>query len=184
MNLLYFGKYKYRFRHIYKYINNTTSILELCFGDVYTASFCKKNNINWIGIDIYKNFVEKAKKMGYNAIEKNINEISVFPKSQLCLIMGSLYHFNYNLSLLLEKILASSNKIIISEPIINLSNKKGIIGFLAKKSANAGNGNENYRYTETTLLDELNKFKDKLSYSFNVLERYNKDIIIEIVNEK
>ncbi len=69
-----------------------------------------------------------------------------------------------------------SNRVIISEPIKNLSNNK-YIGFFAKKSANAGNGEEEFRFTEKSFLDMLNHYSKKLSFNYNIVEK-NRDILV------
>jgi ubiquinone/menaquinone biosynthesis C-methylase UbiE len=65
MNVLYLGKYKQRFAPIIdqiKMLPENSKILELCFGDIVIADHCKKNRLEWIGMDINESFVRQAQK--------------------------------------------------------------------------------------------------------------------------
>jgi len=64
MNVIYGGSYRARFELITRFVanNKISSVLELCFGDIIIAEYCKQLNINWKGIDINLGFTEYAKK--------------------------------------------------------------------------------------------------------------------------
>lgn len=176
MNFLYGMKYKKRFENIISLINNEEKdIVELCFGDIFIAKYAKKNNKNWKGFDINDSFVSYAIAEGFDATNKNILLDSI-PKSDVCIMAGSLYHFIDNIEFVLGKMLKSSKKVIISEPIKNLSNNK-YIGFFAKKSANAGNGEEEFRFTEISFLNILNQYKIKLSFEYEIIKK-DRDILV------
>jgi len=180
MNVLYLGKYKRRFERINSIINkNTKNVIEYCFGDIYIARFCKNRNIQWTGYDLNKNFVKYAKKHGYAAINEDITKFSNFPNCDTCIIIGSLYHFNNECFDLLQKMIKSSKQIIISEPIKNLSSSKGIIGYIAKRSANVGKGQEVFRFNEKSLIELIHK----LNVKYKIIS-IDKDIIIEIINDR
>jgi hypothetical protein len=77
--------------------------------------------------------------------------------------------------------LKSSNRVIISEPIKNLSNNK-YLGFFAKKSANAGNagnGEEIFRFSEESFIKILENYKDKLLFSYEIIKK-DRDILVVI----
>lgn len=176
MNFLYGMKYKKRFENIISLINNEEKdIVELCFGDTFIAKYAKENNKNWKGFDINDSFVSYAIAEGFDATNKNILLDSI-PKSDVCIMAGSLYHFIDNIEFVLGKMLKSSKKVIISEPIKNLSNNK-YIGFFAKKSANAGNGEEEFRFTEISFLNILNQYKIKLSFEYEIIKK-DRDILV------
>ncbi len=176
MNILYGMKYKKRFDDIVDLLNeNDENIIELCFGDIYIAEYAKKSNKKWIGLDINDEFILYATKEGYNAIKKDIIT-DALPKGDVCIMAGSLYHFIDNIELVLKKMLGSSNKIIISEPVKNLSNNK-YIGFLAQKSADAGNGNEAFRFTENSFIKTLEKYKENLHFEYETIKK-TRDILV------
>jgi hypothetical protein len=181
MNALYLGNYKNRFLKIIEVIEQESpnSIVELCFGDTFIAAYCHKKNIAWRGIDINAGFVERAQEKGYDAVCDDILLLDSFRKNELCIISGSLYHFNPSQRLtLFQKMFSSSKKILISEPIRNLSDQKGFIGSLARRSANAGKGHESFRYNEQSLKAVLNELSRVLNFTFNIVGFIEKDIII------
>jgi len=180
MNLLYFGGYKSRFKLLFKYIIQSKSVLEICFGDIIIADFCRKNNILWTGYDINESFVNYAKIRGYNAVQSDVKEVEVLPVNDLCIISGSLYHFAEKTDLFFIKILNSSKRIIISEPVKNLSDNRGLIGFIAKHSANSGKGYKKFRYTEKTIIEMIEQQKIKHRFDYKILYKFRKDLIIEI----
>ena len=179
MSLLYKGNYYKRFEPIFKQISGK-KVTEICFGDTIIAEYCKKEAIDWKGIDINAVFVTNALKKGLSAERNDILSIAKLPEADTCIICGSLYHFNISLESLFTKMLESAPLIIISEPVLNLSNTKGIIGKLAKASANVEGKKQAFRFTEKTLLAALEELKEKLHFEYKVVDRFDKDLIIVI----
>ena len=128
-------------------------------------------------------FIKNAKKKGLNAILADISQIERFPKADICIISGSLYHFIHEINLLLRKMLDASPKIIISEPIENLSSQKNIIGVISKILTNAGKGHENFRFDKNSIIEILNKYSDSHQFSYKIVSS-KRDILIEISNDR
>jgi hypothetical protein len=179
MNMLYKGNYNDRFKHIVNHISGK-NVTEICFGDTIIADYCSKNKIGWTGIDINDYFVKNALKMGYHALLADVEKINTFQKADTCIMSGSLYHFHKNPEEILKKMLDCAPVIIISEPVINLSNNKGIIGKLAKASATVNGKKQHFRYTFDTLTAELNSLSKKLSFNYKIAGQFDKDLIIVI----
>jgi hypothetical protein len=74
--------------------------------------------------------------------------------------------------------LSSSRKVLISEPIINLSEQKGLIGFIARRSANAGKGHEHFRYNKQSLKTALDELSNYFNFTYKIVGFIKKDIII------
>jgi hypothetical protein len=182
MSLLYKGKYYKRFESVIKQISGRT-VTEICFGDIVIAGYCKKNSIQWVGVDINEAFVKNALKKGFKAEQKDVQQLKQFPKAETCIICGSLYHFHEDPEALFIKMLACAPRIIISEPVINLSNDNGIIGKLAKASATVNGKKQTFRYTKKTLIQLLDVLSKKLQFEYSVTEQFDKDLIIVIKNE-
>ena len=179
MNLLYKGRYNERFEHITSLISGKKAT-EICFGDTIIAEYCSGNAISWTGIDINENFVKKAIKKGYKAEQADVQKLDTFPLGDVCILSGSLYHFHEDTEELFRKMLECAPQIILSEPVINISNTKGIIGKLAKASANVKGQKQAFRYTLHSLTDELNHLSKKLNFNYKVIEQFDKDLIIVI----
>ncbi|CAN5340127.1 hypothetical protein BH10BAC1_BH10BAC1_10710 [soil metagenome] len=179
MSMLYKGNYYKRFEPVFKQITGE-KLTEICFGDTVIAAYCKKKEIAWLGLDINPHFVENALKKGFIAQLTDVASMAKFPKADVCIISGSLYHFHENLESLFIKMLAAAPQVIISEPVINLSSNKGIIGKLAKASANVNGKTQSFRFTEKTLLAALDELSKKLNFEYSITDRIDKDIIIVI----
>ncbi len=179
MNILYKGNYRRRFDGIFKLISGK-SVTELCFGDTLVADYCKQHKIDWKGIDSNETFISRANKKGYKTELNDINALIYFPKADTCIISGSLYHFHKNIENLFSKLLECAPVIIISEPISNLSNHKGIIGKTAAISATVNGQKQNFRFTKESLLETLSNLSAKLNFNFKVVEQFEKDWIILI----
>jgi hypothetical protein len=154
--------------------------VELCFGDIYIAKWCKSNNLEYFGFDINPHFVDLAKRRGYSVKLTNLRNLDSlsFPMADVVIMMGSLYHFHDVLDRLVNKVMESSPRFIISEPIKNLSSRDGLFGSIARNSANAGLGDEVFRFNEKTLIEKLNEIS-KGKYNISILS-LAKDAIVEI----
>ena len=163
MNLLYKGQYKGRFDVVCKLIKGN-NVVELCFGDTLIAEYCKKNNIEWMGMDINKNFVEHAKGKGFNVELQDLNLLSTFPAADTYIITGSLYHFHAELEKFLNKILAYTSTLIISEPVNNLSSRNGLIGKVARYYSTVNGDEHGFRYSEKSIVEALNKLSLSMGF--------------------
>lgn len=184
MNLLYWFGYRQRFRDVMALISEKDKkILELCFGDIYIAEECKTRNIEWTGIDINQSFVRYASGRGHHAKYADLVNMDEFPVSDVCIMVGSLYHFYPEIETMLVKMLRSAPKIIISEPVKNLSSGKGLIGMVSKKLSNAGKGQESFRFDEKSIIETFNALCYKFKFTYRVVSK-KRDILIEIINER
>lgn len=186
MNLLYTGSYRERFNQVIKQIADlptNSSILELCFGDIYIAEYCKRRGHAWRGIDLNKHFVKQAKQLGYDAHHDDLARLEKLPKASACIMMGSLYHFYPHTLSMLNKMANASDMIIISEPVSNLSSRKGLLGYVAKRAASVGKRQETFRYDTNSLMALVTESCDLLNYKIVLAERLGKDFIIKLIKK-
>ncbi len=180
LNILYLGKYKKRFQKVCELIeDNVQTVNELCFGDIHIAKYCKDNGIEWRGYDLNRTFVSYAKERNFNAHCVNILEFKDFQKVDLFIIQGSLYHFHKNISPLFDQIFLHSKRLIIAEPIKNVSQMIWPFSLIGRKMSNAGNGDEGFRYTQETLEKLVEDYKDKYNYK---IDKYylGKDMMLDL----
>lgn len=182
MQLLYTGSYYNRFDPIITILKDTLpkTVTELCFGDTCIAEFCKESNIAWIGYDANPAFVNQAVNKGYKAVCTHLSADNPVQKADICIMVGSLYHFHHQIEEILRLMLHISNKIVISEPVVNLSDKKGLIGYLAKMFSNTGNKGYDFRYSKQTLTEVLQSMGQKLSFTYTDVGMFKKDWIVLI----
>jgi len=183
MNVLYLGGYSARFKDVISCAefdsNNDEKILELCFGDIYIARWAQRAGIKYTGIDVNEVFVRYASAQGIDARLEDLHRMSKLPDASVTVMLGSLYHFHDDLKGFIDRVMASAHRFIISEPVTNLSSNKGLIGWIARRSAKAGHGHESFRYDEPVLIDALTKVCGDC-YTIQVLKKGKKDIIIEL----
>lgn len=146
-------EYWEKFKTVSSFIENYSSVMELCcgFGDLYAYAL-KNKQINYSGVDLSPNFVAYGQKNGINIAEQDINNFG-FPQSDYYIIISSLYHFYPNPEVIIKKMLSASTKnVLIVEPIKNLLNSKyKIISRLALFLTNEGGSKNTFRFTEKTL---------------------------------
>jgi hypothetical protein len=181
MNLLYGGKYKERFNRITQLIDEKdVRVMELCFGDTILAQYCRNNRKKWMGMDFNEGFVANARKKGFNAVRADLLDMTALPKSDICVMAGSLYHFAGYFDKIVSLMLDAAEKVIICEPTTNLAHRKGWVGWLARQFSNAGKGNENFRFTQESFLRLLDRLKKEFLFSYDVIDHYNRDTYVVI----
>ncbi len=178
MNLLYGFAYKKRFEKLYPFINGK-SVNEFCFGDLYMASFCRKNNIAWHGYEFNTAFVRRAIRKGHLASQTDLkHEIIVPVHSDVNMIIGSLYHFHERPENLMNALFADTCRVIISEPVSNIASKSNYWGRLAARVSDAGSGPECYRFNEHFLMKIIDLSCEKYNFTHYKKEYFKKDLII------
>jgi len=152
MKCLYGHHYLGRYRAIAEKIPRGTSVTDVCSGDsaLYTRYLKGKNKYTGIDMNPLTTFnTHWAKVIKGNIVTEAI------PKADYIVMQGSLYQFMPKHKTIIDKMLKSSNKkVIISEPIINLSNSNiGFISTITKKVANPGSGQKIERFTKRSFID-------------------------------
>jgi hypothetical protein len=183
MNVLYGGKYKQRFEPVISELANLpkeSKVLELCFGDTFIAAACQKAGHSWLGLDLNTRFIQHAKSLGFDARYGNLLTLPSLPRADVCIMLGSFYHFHKYAIEILRKMIDAAPVIIFSEPVLNLSSQKGLLGFIAKRAGNAGNGDEAFRYNKQSFMKVLEDASQDLKFSIEEIAEFKKDIIIKI----
>ncbi len=184
MNVLYLGGHRRRFHAVTALLEDirlNSRILELCFGDTYIADYCRGSGYRWEGLDINRQFVERAQKLGYDARYADLTMLEKLPQAEVCVMMGAFYHFHLQAERMLAQMFQAADTVVISEPVSNLASQKGLIGFLARRAANAGKGNEQFRYDQATLVALLQENRHRLNYSIVSAQRRGKELIVKLV---
>jgi len=187
MNFLYMGAYPKRFEPVVAEIKKLPTgrkVLELCFGDTYIADFCKRHGYPWIGLDINEHFVNHAQKAGFDARTSDLTQELELPKSAVCVIIGSLYHFNSKIEDILKKMFQAANVVIISEPVQNFSANTGVIGWFARRGANAGKGHEPFRFDRGSFRSMLETNSKKLGFRIDEVGDYGKDFVVKLTKNE
>ena len=183
MNLLYLGRYRQRFKDITNVLGpKDKHIVELCFGDIFIAAYCKESARHWVGYDINDAFVNYALKHGHNAVSTDILSLESLPKADVLIFAGSLYHFNENMHKIWQLMTSCASKIILSEPIKNITSIKNFVGKIGARASTVRNGAEAFRFDRDSLIEMLDYFKETYNFTYEIVSE-KKDILI-IINER
>ena len=183
MQGLYLGKYGQRFRQIIDLIGpSELQILELCFGDIRIANYCRSTGRHWSGVDLNPEFVRYAREQGFEAREADIASLGSFEPSDLAIIIGSLMYFHTDLGGLLRKLFAAAPRLLISEPVRNYSQVRGPVGYIARRSANAGDGEQGFRYDEESVQTALSSLQSSVGFQWSV-KHTGKDLVLELLRD-
>lgn len=180
MQMLYGGKYYQRFDPVKKIIaeKKCKSVIEICFGDTVIAEYCKKHSIPWRGIDRNEKFVNRAKKMGFDARCEKISAEMKWEDSHCYLLIGSLYHFKEQSADLLKGLLHFTPLLILNEPVSNVSSGKGFSAKLGAKLSDVGDGPESFRFTKKSLEEMISGICKNLPYNYYIAYESKKDVTI------
>ena len=180
MNLLYRGRYEERFRQMCLLIRETEgTVLELCFGDVSVAAYCRQKGKRWIGLDASEEFVAYAAARGFDARKANLLRIDALPTCDVCIMMGSLYHFKAHLSEFLPRIKGASSRLLLSEPVRNWTHAQGLLKGLAKVLTRTDEQAETFRFTEASLKQTLDELRSVVGFNYRVVS-VARDMIVEV----
>lgn len=183
MNFLYLGRYRQRFQDIKDVMTpEDRQIIELCFGDIYIAEYCKKSLRQWTGYDINDVFVNYALERGHNAVNADVLSLKKLPYADVLIFAGSLYHFNKNLHHLWQLMTSCATKIILSEPIKNITSAKNFIGKIGARASAVRNGDEAFRFERDSLIQMLDCFQETYNFTYEIISE-KKDILI-VINER
>jgi hypothetical protein len=183
MNLLYLGRYRRRFKDITNLLEQKdNNIVELCFGDIFIAEYCKESARHWVGYDINDVFVNYALKHGHNAVSTDILSLESLPDADVLIFAGSLYHFNENMHKIWQLMTSCASKIILSEPVKNITSIKNFVGKIGARASTVRNGAEAFRFDRRSLIEMLDRFKETYNFTYEIVSE-KKDILI-IINER
>ncbi len=135
MRLLYGKNFNARYQAVVDEIPERISVVDVCAGDAYLFSnYLIKKTIRYTALDNSPYFLKWAQKKGIDYRKINIlcDEI---PKGDVVVMMASLYQFIPKEKEILHKlILSARQKVIISEPISNLTSSHiGIVARIANR---------------------------------------------------
>ena len=155
--LIYGKSYRYHYEALAREIGSS-ALLELCCGDCQILDFYRGRSYR--GVDINPTFVEHALRRGLDVVCSDIGAYDI-PNTECILIHNSLYQFYPQHEALIARALASATeKLIISEPVVNLaSSSNRLVAALAKRLTSMGGAVSTKRFNRGEVEDIFRRFK-------------------------
>ena len=154
-------------------------VLDVCCGDAKIASYLPDTK-KYHGIDFNSRFVEYARKRGLSVQFGNVRSQAI-PAAECVLMQGSLYHFfPSHRDILRCLIQAATVKVIISEPVHNVSaSKNALMRNIARIATKTAAGFHEKRFSKGELIALAKEFNankvidvgNDMILSFDVRER-------------
>jgi len=160
---LYRQHYADRYERISRLIPDGSEVLELCMGDAHLFSaHLRQRDVRYTGIDFNPAFVRNARRQGIDARLADIRAEAI-PEADCIVMHGSLYHFIPDHERLLERMLeAARRRLIVAEPVENLSAGRGFMAFASRIATSAGGGTSTERLDAERLDAAFRRFPERL----------------------
>jgi hypothetical protein len=179
MNLLYRGRYRARFRRVLERIGpDVGSVCELCFGDTFIAEACRDRCIRWTGVDVNPSFCDRARRLGFPVIEGDLMSVDL-PNADVYLMVSALYHFHDDAPDLFDAIFRRTRRLIVFEPVRNLSSSRGLLGGVARTATDPGTGPVSFRYDESSLLELAHDLERRRGLAFDAVPS-GRDLLVDL----
>jgi len=163
LRLSYRHRYRERYLTVSRLIPDGVRVVDYCCGDaeLYTAHL-QHRNVEYLGLDFNEGFVSALRARGVPC--RVANMLAAEPVSaEYSVMMGSLYQFFPCHTALVDKVLSSTSRFIISEP---LKNHAGSRHWLVRKLADAlndpGDGVKKNRFTPASFREFLAAYEPRI----------------------
>ncbi|MGE4233902.1 MAG: class I SAM-dependent methyltransferase [Bacteriovoracia bacterium] len=172
MRLLYGREYLKKYTTVSELIPQGSFVVDLCCGDCKLAELIKDKDCKYLGVDINPKFISWAQKQGINAVCANIKSFEI-PECDVVCIQSSLYHFGDQAPEIIDKMLhAAKKRVIIAEPINNVSNSKiGFMKWLSSKVTAVDGQHFPNRFNRSSLNNLLEHYTEKFTLISQNLDR-------------
>lgn len=174
MRLLYGRHYGARMRAVAEQVTPGASVLELCPGPgaLYERHLRARAG-DYTGLELNHRFVARLRDLGARASVLDLSaDQRPLPAADFVIMQASLYHFLPDAGSILDRMLAAAReRVVIAEPIRNLSSSAlPIVARLGQRAANPGAGGESHaqRFTEPSLERLMHHYERQVSAAFTI----------------
>jgi len=170
MRALYGRHYEDRMQAVADQVPDGATVVELCCGPgtLYTRHLRDRAS-GYIGLDVNQTFVSKLRGQGVDARVMDLADPGVpLPGADVAIIQASLYHFLPDAGSLVDRMLAAAEeRVVVAEPIRNLSSSRlPGIGLLGRRAADPGVGGHEQRFTEASLDRLMQGYAERVRSAF------------------
>lgn len=170
MLLLYGRHYPARYRAIAELIPSNSTVLDLCCGPALLYHrYLRAKAIHYTGLDINTRFIERLNRRGGRGLVWDLRDERPLPSADYVVMQASLYHFLPDAHPVVDRMLeAARRQVIIAEPVRNLTGSNSrVLSLLGRLLTNPGTGQQQLRFSESTLDDFFSAYTSVLE-SFTI----------------
>jgi SAM-dependent methyltransferase len=147
-----------------------SSVVELCCGPgTLYRRHLRGRTSGYVGLDVNEGFVAGLERRGVDARAVDLADPSQpLPDADVAIIQASLYHFLPEADQIVDRMIAAARElVIVSEPIRNLTTSRlPGVGLLGRRAADPGVGGHGERFTEPTLDQLMERYRDRVRAAF------------------
>lgn len=173
MRALYGRHYRARLGAVAARVPAASTVLELCPGSGALYRHHLRGHVSrYTAIDVNPRFVARLRRLGAEALHRDLSRPEPLPRADVVIIQASLYHFLPDADELVERMLAAAGStVIVAEPIRNLSSSPiGPLARLGQRATNPGQGGDAHqqRFDESSLDALMARFADRAREAFTI----------------
>ncbi|HEY2159092.1 MAG TPA: methyltransferase domain-containing protein [Isosphaeraceae bacterium] len=157
MRALYGRHYHARSRAVADLIPAGASVLDLCCGTgTLYRRYLRARGVAYTGVDINSRFVDRVRRLGGEALVRDLRLDGELPRADFVVMQAALYHFLPDPGPVLGRMeRAARIRVIVAEPIRNLAaSGSPIVAAMARRLTDPGTGAQPLRCDEA-MLDRL-----------------------------
>ncbi|MEA2196537.1 MAG: hypothetical protein QOJ25_588 [Solirubrobacteraceae bacterium] len=170
MRALYGRHYAARMTAVAEQVPAGASVLELCCGPATLYHrYLRARAGSYIGVDVNERFVAALRSRGVDARRIDLSQNGEpLPPTDVAIMQASLYHFLPDASAIIDRMLAAArDRVIVSEPVRNLATSAlPIVARIGRRAADPGSGEHADRFTEDTLDELMNRYRERAQAAF------------------
>jgi trans-aconitate methyltransferase len=164
MRLLYGRHFEARYTALAAEIPAGSAVVDVCAGDCYLyLKYLRHKPVQYQGLDISPQLVRWAQKRGVSVREFNVWQDEV-PGGDVVIMQASMYQFIPHQKTIVQKLLAAAReKVIIAEPIRNLSSSHNpLLAIFSQRATTPATEAASYsgqRFNRQSLTEFFNSFE-------------------------
>jgi Methyltransferase domain len=122
MRALYGRAYDERYRVVADLVPDGSHVVDLCCGCGYLyTEFLAKRGIAYTGVDLLPAMTRVLRQRPVQLVHGGVLDLVTLPTGDICLMLGSLYHFHPREADVLCRMAASAPRALLLEPVKNLN---------------------------------------------------------------
>jgi len=122
MRARYGHAYDERYRVVADLVPDGSHVVDLCCGCGYLyTKFLARRGIAYTGVDLLPAMTRVLRQRPVRLVHGGVLDLATLPTGDVCVMLGSLYHFHPREADVLRRMVASAPRALLLEPVENLA---------------------------------------------------------------